>query len=186
MTQEIWKPIKGYENLYEVSNLGNVKSLSRIVKGVKYGKYYEYVIQEKILKQNKDTKGYLLVKLNKDGVSKNKRVHRLVAESFLGDIYNKEIDHLNTNKIDNRVENLRIVTSKENSNNPISKIHYSISNIGKVTKKVRCIFNDGNYIEFESLTDAVNKGYATNIANVSQCCYGKIKSHNNYKWEFIN
>ena len=185
MTQEIWKPIKGYENLYEISNLGNVKSLSRIVKGIRYGKSYEYFIQEKILKQNKDTKGYLLVKLNKDGVSTNKKVHRLVAESFLGDIYNKEIDHINTIKTDNRLENLRIVTSKENSNNPISKIHYSKGNLGKVSKKVRCILNDGNYIEFESLTDAVNKGYATNIANVSQCCNGKKKTHNNLKWEFI-
>ena len=186
MTQEIWKPIKGYENLYQVSNLGNVKSLSRLVKGIKYGKYYEYPTNEKLLKQHKDDKGYLRVKLYKDGVSQTMKVHRLVAESFLGDIYNKEIDHINTTKTDNRVENLRIVTSKENSNNSITKIHNSISHIGKVAKKVRCIFKDDTFKEFDSLTEAVNQNYATNITNVSQCCHGIIKTHNNLRWEFKN
>lgn len=186
MTQEIWKPIKGYENLYQVSNLGNVKSLSRLVKGVKYGKYYEFFIKEKLLKQHKDNKGYLRVKLYKEGVSQTMKVHRLVAESFLGDIYNKEIDHINTIKTDNRVDNLRIVTSKENANNPLTKLHNSNAHIGIKNKMVRCIFNDGTYIEFDSLTEAVNSNYATNICGVSKCCNGIIKIHNNLRWEFVN
>ena len=185
MTQEIWKPIKGYEDLYEVSNLGNVKSVSRIVKGIKYGKYYEFTIKERILKPNIDNKGYYRVKLYKDGISETKKVHRIVAESFFGDIYNKEIDHINTIKSDNRVENLRIVTSKENANNPLTKIHNSNSHIGIMKKRIKCIFKDGTIIEFDSLTDAVNEGYATNIASVSECCNGKKKTHNKCKWEFI-
>ncbi len=186
MTQEIWKSIKGYENLYQVSNLGNVKSVSRIVKGVRYGKYYEFTIKERILKPNIDNKGYYRVKLYKDGISETKKVHRIVAESFFGDIYNKEIDHINTIKSDNRVDNLRIVTTKENCNNPLTKTHYSIANIGKVAKKVRCVFQDGSYKEFDSLTEAVNSNYATNICGVSKCCNGIKKTHNNLRWEFVN
>lgn len=185
MTQEIWKPIKGYEDLYEVSNLGNVKSVSRIVKGVRYGKYYEFTIKERILKQTIDNKGYYRVKLYKDGISETKKVHRIVAESFFGDIYNKEIDHINTIKNDNRIENLRIVTSKENANNPLTKEHYAVGNKYNNVKPIRCIFKDGTIKEFESLTDAVNKGYATHIGSVSKCCNGKKKTHNKCRWEFI-
>lgn len=185
MAQEIWKPIKGYENLYEVSSLGNVKSLSRLIKGVKYGKEFEYLSNEKLLKQHEDTKGYYRVKLYKDGVSKTMKVHRLVAESFLGDIIDKQIDHINTIKSDNRVENLRIVNTKENCNNQLTKQHYSIANKGKASKKVRCIFDDGTYQEFNSITEAVNSNFAKNISGVSQCCNGKIKTHNKLRWEFV-
>lgn len=107
MTQEIWKPIKGYEQLYEVSNKGNVKSLSRLKKCVRYGKLYYVKLNEMILRPYVDFKGYLRVDLNKDGKREVKKVHRLVAEAFIGDIYNKEIDHINTIKTDNRVENLK-------------------------------------------------------------------------------
>lgn len=185
MNSEIWKPIKGFEGCYEVSNKGRVKSLSRKVEGVKYGKHYEYMSPTFIMKPGTDTKGYLRVRLFKDGVGSIKKVHRLVAESFIGDIYNKEVDHINTIKDDNRVENLRIVTSKENSNNPLSVEHYRKGNTGKVAKKVKCIMEDGTEIVFQSLTEAENKGYGK-ITLISQCCNGKIKTHYNKKWEFIN
>lgn len=184
MTQEIWKPIKGYEQLYEVSNKGNVKSLSRLKKGVRYGKPYEYETKEMLLKQSKNCKGYMMVKLQKNGNKKTHQVHRLVAEAFIGDIYNKEIDHINTIKDDNRVENLRIVTSKENANNPMTKEHQSKANLYKVAKPIKCILEDGTTMFFFSMTDAFESGYAKCIASVSQCCNGIHKTHNNKRWEY--
>ena len=184
-TNEIWKPIEGYETYYEVSNLGNIKSLSRLKKGVRYGKPYEYQTKEILLKQYIDNKGYLRVKLQKDGNKQMCKVHRIVAKTFLGDIYNKEIDHINTIKTDNRVTNLKIVTSKENANNPLTKEHIRKANKGKASKTVMCIMQDGSTIIFSSMTEAVEKGYGK-ITGISRCCNGKNKSHNNKRWQFIN
>ena len=107
MEEEIWKPIKDFEGYYEVSNIGRVRSLN-----------YKRTGKEKILKNIEDYKGYLEVGLTKNGKRKQFKVHRLVAEAFIPNPENKPcIDHINTVKSDNRVENLRWVTYKENSNN---------------------------------------------------------------------
>ena len=111
MEEEVWKPIKDYEGLYEISNLGRVKSLN-----------YGGTGKGKILKNIEDRKGYLKVCLTKNGRHKILKVHRLVAEAFIPNPGNKPcVDHINTIKNDNRVENLRWVTHKENSNNPLTK-----------------------------------------------------------------
>ena len=107
MEEEIWKPIKDFEGYYEVSNIGRVRSLN-----------YKRTGKEKILTNIEDYKGYLEVVLTKNGKRKQFKVHRLVAEAFIPNPENKPcIDHINTIKSDNRVENLRWVTYKENSNN---------------------------------------------------------------------
>lgn len=104
MEKEIWKDVLNYENHYKVSSLGNVKS-------VKFGK--DTILKKKI--RNK----YLAVNLTKNGVVKDFNIHQLVAIAFLNHKPNgmeKVINHINFIKTDNRVENLEIVTSRENSN----------------------------------------------------------------------
>ena len=186
MTQEIWKPVKGYEGIYECSNLGNIKTLERKVESVRNGKPFINTYNEKLLKQYPDHKGYLHVKLQKDGNKKMKSVHRIIAETFIGDIYNKEIDHINTIKTDNRVENLKIVTSKENSNNPFTREKQKKASLYKAAKPIKCIMENGETMFFFSMTDAVESGYANCITSISQCCNGIHKTHNNKRWEYYN
>lgn len=119
MQKEIWRDIKGYEGLYEVSDLGNVKSLERSIVRKDGTSYY---IAERILRPRKKSEGYLDVALNKDGKAKHYRVHRLVAEMFIPNPENKpEVNHINANKSDNRVENLEWATREENIHHAIKE-----------------------------------------------------------------
>ena len=105
--EEIFKDIPNYEGLYQVSNLGNVKSLTR--KGC---------LNDRILKPNTDDGGYLKVNLRKDNKTKTRKIHQLVAEAFLGHTpcgIKLVVNHKNFIRQDNRVENLEIVTSRQNS-----------------------------------------------------------------------
>lgn len=152
---EIWKDIKGYEGLYQVSNLGRVKSLERIItkkNGV------TLPIKEKILQYGIDRKGYYFVGLYKNSKGKNKSIARLVAEAFIPNPDNKpEINHINTIRTDNRVwvnedgsieydkSNLEWCTHKENCNNPLTKEHQKIAQTGKrLSEETKKKISDNN------------------------------------------
>ena len=114
MENEIWKDVAGYEGLYEVSSYGRVKSLN-------YGGCKGKV---RIMKQTFNNNDYLMVGLTKDKKRKKWTVHKLVAQTFIENVENKPcVDHISTVKTDNRVENLRFVTHKENNNNELTKKH---------------------------------------------------------------
>jgi hypothetical protein len=112
---EIWRPVKGYEGLYEVSNLGRVKSVSRVIRGGRYN--CDRLFKERILKQAacKGNGFYHRVQLNKDSNGRMFAVHRLVAEAFIPNPENKpEVNHVDANRFNNTVENLEWVTQEEN------------------------------------------------------------------------
>jgi hypothetical protein len=113
--QEVWKPVVGYEGIYEVSNLGKVFSLPRKWIGAKgcnrshNGKY---------LSVQKSTKGYLRVLLSENGKSKIREIHQLVAEAFLNHTpcgYKLVVDHIDNDKTNNKVSNLQLITQRENA-----------------------------------------------------------------------
>ena len=109
---EKFRAVKGYEGIYEVSNLGNLKSLARKSANNKQ-------LKERMLNAGLSSNGYLSVALCKDGICKTYQVHQLVAVAFLGHTlcgYKLVVNHVNHNKQDNTVENLEITTQRSNSN----------------------------------------------------------------------
>lgn len=119
--KEIFKDIKGYENSYQISNLGNVKSKKRTVIS-KIGSCYE--VKERILKQGADGGGYNYVILRKDNKSINVKVHKLVAVNFMNHVPSGQkmvIDHVDNNNKNNRLSNLQIISQRENSSKDKTK-----------------------------------------------------------------
>jgi len=115
MSEEILKDVKGYEGLYKVSNLGRVKSLDRRV----VSRGGTRLVKGKLLKNNLDHYGYLNVTLSNSGKTTTKKVHKLVAIAFLNHTpcgSELVVNHIDINKTNNNVENLEIVTTRENSN----------------------------------------------------------------------
>lgn len=130
--EEIWKDIKGYEGLYQVSNLGNVKSLMFINNVAK--KHREKILFKSI------RSGYYTVNLCKNTIRKSKQVHRLVAEAFIPNPLNKKIvNHIDFDRKNNRVENLEWCSQKEN-------VRWSRSRMCKKRNVIRTNTNEKHII----------------------------------------
>ena len=116
--EEIWKDIEGYEGLYQVSNLGRVRSLDRVVTRPhpKDQHLCDYKIKGRVLAQLPLTSGYLFVHLHKDKTSIQATVHRLVAKAFVQGYFDgAHVNHKDEDKHNNRADNLEWVTIRENS-----------------------------------------------------------------------
>ena len=205
---EEWRPIQGYEELYQVSSLGRVRSCDRYVPnsngiGVR-------LHRGRILKAGMSGHDYLQVVLSKDGKTSTFRVHRLVGMAFqdvCGQFRNGlEIDHLDTDPSNNRATNLRWATKKENNNNPLTRQHRSDSKKGDknpmygggekhpsygkfgkdnpTSKPIIQMDRQGNFLsEFECLLDAERKLGICN-QNVSKVLRGIRKTAGSFKWKY--
>ena len=130
MSEEIWKPIKGYEGAYEVSNFGRVKALSRIVNVNNNGYFTQ---PEKIKAQSNHYRGYKTVGLKYNGTKKTAYVHRLVAETFLPNPDNlPQVNHKDEDKTNNCVENLEWCTNDYNIHYGTATVRNSLANKGKI------------------------------------------------------
>lgn len=106
---EIWKDIKSYEGLYQVSNYGRVKSLPKKLKN----RFGYYISKEKLLTPCKNSGGYLWVKFTKEKIEKSFAVHRLVLCNFFNDS-NLVVNHKDSNKLNNHIDNLEFLTQRQN------------------------------------------------------------------------
>ena len=171
--KEIWKDIEGYEGLYQVSNYGNIKSLSRVVKNA----YGIHRTEEKILKPQMKKKGYFQIQLSKDGKQKHYQVHRLVALAFVPNINNYPcINHKDENKINNKADNLEWCTYLYNNlyNNKEKRNYKKICQYNKNEKLINI---------FESINEASKK---TNIKRygISNCLNKRLKTSGGYIWKY--
>ena len=160
MTEEIWKPISGYEEKYMVSNLGRVKSLN-----------YNRTGKEKILKPGKNTKSYLYVFLYSNNKHKKYYIHRLVGETFLVNPNNLyQINHKDENPMNNCTNNLEWCDNRYN-------IRYSQA------KKVGC-FKDNQLVKsYNSIIDTEIDGF--NQGHVCECCRENRKSHHGFQFKYL-
>ena len=165
---EEWRDIKGYEGLYQVSNLGRVRSLNcRGHKGC-IG----------ILTPRLDGKGYEMVALYKEGKARNTKVHRLVAQAFIPNPNNHpQVNHKDEDKTNNNVDNLEWCTNEYNHNYGTRNERVAKS----LSKKVICI-TTGEI--FNSMREACRK-YDINTGRMTECCQGKRKTAGGYKWEYF-
>lgn len=136
MSNEIWKTIVGYEGYYEVSNYGRIKRLPTVIR-YRDNRMRNY--PGKIMKQENTIEGYLRIVLCKDNKKTRYMVHRIVANTFIPNPYNKAfVNHINGNKNDNSVENLEWCTQEENERHAVAKLGKTM--VGKTyPKPVYCI-----------------------------------------------
>lgn len=167
---EVWKDIQGYEGVYQVSNLGRVRSLDRRVSHPKGGKRFN---KGQIIKPGINLQGYLFVQLSIGSKICTKRVNRLVAEAFIPNPENLPVvNHKDKNRVNNSVDNLEWCTVKYNN-------RYSRA------KEVLQFDKNGNFIAaWDAVTDA-SRATGINKGNIVQCCKGKRhKTAGGYIWKY--
>lgn len=172
--EEIWKDIKGYEGLYQVSNLGNIKSLEKIQVFPNGGLN---IRKEKALKPNKMSNGYLNVRLY-NSKQKGYGIHRLVAQAFIPNPNNySQVNHIDGNKQNNFVDNLEWCDASYNQKHAIQtglkKVH-----------KVKQYDLKGNYIKTWKSIKEITNYYNISHACIINCCNGKLEKTHNYKWQY--
>ena len=183
--EEIWKDVEGFEGFYEVSNQGAVRSLLNSRGNPR--------IELKILKPTKSKAqgGYLTVQLCKDGKKLRRSVHRIVAEAFIPNILGlSEVNHINENTWDNRVENLEWISHRDNCNYGTRNMRVSNWRRGRfvndpsTSKPVLQLDLSENLVkEWPSLME-VHRQTGWSSGNISMVCNGRHKTAYGFVWRY--
>lgn len=175
--EEIWKDIPNFIGLYQTSTFGRIRSLN-----------YNHTGKTKILKPIKASNGYFSVVLYKNGICCQKRINRLVWEAFNGEIpEGMEINHIDENPLNNRLDNLNLMTRKENNNYGTINQRRSdkLKNRCDISKNVRQMtYPDRIFVKiWHSTAECGRNGF--NQSHVSACCRGERKQHKGFIFEYI-
>ena len=192
MEQEIWKDIPWYEWLYQVSSLGNIKSLDRLKNGRIL--WHLSVVKWKTLSKLKDKDWYLKVWIKVNWIQKNFKLHRLVARTFIENPENKpQVNHKDWNKLNNCIDNLEWCTASENQKHSINvlwnKTMFSINHYNKwkfwkdnhTSKKINQYDLNWNFIKVWYWALEINRILNINNNGIRMCCRWKQKT----AWWFI-
>ena len=186
---EIWKDIKGYESMYQVSSFGNVRSLTR--------KSSNGIYKGRMLKPAIIGRGYLKVLLSKNNKQKMKMVHRLVAETFLPNPSGKKfVNHIDGDKTNNNVSNLEWCTAKENThhaningltnhktkkNIAQAKINVSKAYADRITQVIQTDCSGAFIAEYDSISQAA-KATGVDRRKIGECVRGVRHMAGGYMW----
>lgn len=192
---ENWKPVKlkGVRS-YEVSDMGNVRSLPRKVKTYNPHKnaYYTMLKHGKQLKKVKTKTGYPQVTIRRYGKKTSVHIHRLVALTFVPNSEGKPfVNHKDGNKTNNNVTNLEWVTPKENAkhasdNNLVSRSSLGLFGKDHPASKQVIQLKEGKIVKrWPSASDAVRQ-IGVDSWGISKCCRGKQRTHYGYEWRYVN
>jgi hypothetical protein len=174
--EQVWKYIDGFEDLYMVSNFGSVKSLEKM--WATHNKAIR-TKPETIMKQSKDSNGYFQVCLSKGGKAKNYLVHRLVAKAFIENPHNKgDVNHINCNKTDNRVENLEWATRSENIKHALDN---NLVDSAKGSRHGMSLLKEQDVIEIRSLKDKYTKKQLAEMYGVGRRSINEILNGKSWK-----
>ena len=187
MDKEIWKDIPGYEGLYQISNLGRVKSLKRKVYAGRGRMRWE---DGGILSSYRNNgNGYKIVGLNRDNKVKNKYIHRLVAEAFIENSNNyKYVNHKDENKGNNNVDNLEWCTAQYNCryNNLNIRNGLKIRNNLSNSKKIYQLDENENIIKIYPSISEASRVLGVSPQAISDCLRGIQKHSAGYKWKYVD
>lgn len=181
--KEIYKPIKGYEDLYEISNMGNVKSKDRIINCTYKGKPITKNLKGKQIVPHISSSGYYCVGLHKDNKITSKYIHRLVAETFINNPNNKSVvNHKDENKLNNHIENLEWCSYEYNNNYGTKRNRLRDSNLWR-SRPVEMYDLNGNLIKTYTTLSSVKED-GLDVGAVWRCCNGRNKTHKNYTFKY--
>jgi hypothetical protein len=182
--EEVWKDVVGYEGLYQVSNIGRIKSVKRYANS-KSNKLRS--VPEKIIKSKINKHGYECVQLHDDGARKHITVHRVVALAFITNSCGKpQINHIDGIKTNNSVTNMEWCTNSENMIHahklglvqmPLGEKHYMSKAITQYNK-------DGEYIKnYKCMSDA-QRELGIDTSCITRCCKGKYQTAGGFIWRY--
>ena len=197
MINEEWRDVKGFEGMYEVSNKGNIRSVDRFVNNKSHTKT---LIKGTNIKPQINHKGYMAVILHKEGRPYSRVIHRLVAEAFI-DNPNKlpQVNHIDTIKTNNAVENLEWITNYDNMQHAIANGCYDNAfterrllavkeNLKKAVesrkRQVSQYDRSGKFIRTYSSTREAGMLTGTCDSKITSVCRGKRKTTGGYIWKY--
>lgn len=194
--KEIWKNISNYNDKYQISNYGRIKSVDSVYMiPNQYKKMHKHIYRGKILKTSIDNNGYANIRLRKNGKTKCFLIHRLVAKAFIPNPNNYPvINHINGNKLDNKVENLEWCTQSHNVKEAyklgLQKTSHNVFQKGHIPHNITKINQydlQGNYIKtYNSILEATLLFTNKHSSNISQCLNGKINTAYGYIWRYAD
>lgn len=188
MKEEIWKDIKGFEGLYQVSSFGRVRSLdTKIYHRTSWGNYSYFTKRGKILKVCHNNKGYQMLSLYKNGKAKHCLVHRLVAEAFIPNPNNlPEVDHEDENKDNNNCSNLVWCDRLYNNTKGIQSKEGRRKSASFRMKPVLQYSLDGVLLHTYKGIRIAEEQTGINNRCIVSCCKGRIRTAGGYIWRYNN